>query len=117
MILIGCEIKNNSLNVEIIDNDRPRAHLRVITDGTEHAEPGRFRVELDSNPDTTDNSSGIEVHYEIKVEHVDEDVTYKGKDGEILEGDKRLSSIHGKEPGNSPAFGFKINGYPSIWKR
>ena len=97
------KIKDNSLNVEIIDNDLPRAHLRVITDGTEHAEPGRFRVELDSNPDTTDNSSGIEVHYEIRVEHVDKDVTYKGKDGEILEGDKRLSSItkiqgHKKDP-------------------
>ena len=87
------KIKDNSVNVEIIDDDRPRARLYFVTDGTENAEPGRFRVALDSNPDTTDNSSGIEVHYEITVEHVDEDVTYKGKDGEILEGDKRLSSI------------------------
>ncbi|WP_037990670.1 PA14 domain-containing protein [Synechococcus sp. CC9616] len=87
------KLDDNSINVEIIDDDLPVASLSVLTDGTEHAEPGRFRVELDSNPDVSANSKGIEVHYEIKIKHVDKNIPYGDENGEVIKGDDRLSSI------------------------
>lgn len=60
-------------SVEIIDNDLSLASVVAVTDSTEEAEPGRFRVELSTPAPRSAGSKGILVNYTITSISLDEE--------------------------------------------
>lgn len=60
-------------SVEIIDNDLSVASIVAVTDSTEEAEPGRFRVELSEPAPGSAGSKGILVNYTVTSISLDEE--------------------------------------------
>ena len=53
--------------VEIIDDDMPTASIEFVNDGTEGAEPGKFRVKLSDPAPSAAGSNGIVVNYNVQL--------------------------------------------------
>ena len=53
--------------VEIIDNDVPTASIEFVNDGTENAEPGKFRVKLSNPADSSAGSNGVVIKYKVEL--------------------------------------------------
>ena len=61
------------VTIEIIDNDLPTASIIPVSDSSEEAEPGRFRIELSEPAPSSAGSNGIVVNYNITDLQVDTD--------------------------------------------
>ena len=58
-------IKVDPVQIDIVDNDLPYVSLIPISDSSEEAEPGSFRIELSEPAPSSKGSNGIVVNYEI----------------------------------------------------
>ena len=61
------------VRIDVIDNDLPTASIIPITDSSEEATPGRFRIELSEPAPSSAGSNGVVVNYEITSVTVDSD--------------------------------------------
>ena len=53
------------VTIKIVDDDLPTASIIPVSDSSEQAEPGRFRIELSEPAPSSEGSNGIIVHYNI----------------------------------------------------
>ena len=53
------------VTIKIVDNDLPTASIIPVSDSSEAAEPGRFRIELSEPAPNSSGSNGIVVNYNI----------------------------------------------------
>ena len=58
-------IKVDPVQIDIVDNDLPYVSLIPISDSSEEAEPGSFRIELSEPAPSSEGANGIVVNYEI----------------------------------------------------
>ena len=55
----------DAVTIEIVDNDLPTASIIPVSDSSEEAEPGRFRIELSEPAPSSAGSNGVLVQYSI----------------------------------------------------
>ena len=55
----------DAVTIEIVDNDLPTASIIPVSDSSEEAEPGRFRIELSEPAPSSAGSNGVLVQYNI----------------------------------------------------
>lgn len=74
----------NPIRIDVIDNDLPTASIIPVTDSSEEAAPGRFRIELSNSAPSSAGSSGVVVNYEITSVTLDSDkLGYASEPGSI----------------------------------
>ena len=56
---------SNTIHIDIVSEDLPRATIVPILDSTEEAQPGRFRIELSDPAPSSAGSNGVVVKYQI----------------------------------------------------
>lgn len=66
----------NPVQIDIVDNDLPQALITLISDSSEDAKPGRFRIELTNPAPDSAGSNGIQVNYEISALSLDPGLGY-----------------------------------------
>ena len=59
------------VTIKIVDNDLPTASIIPVSDSSEAAEPGRFRIELSEPAPSSSGSNGIVVNYNISNVQLD----------------------------------------------
>ena len=87
----------NPVRVDIVDNDKPTASIIPVTNATEEAQPGRFRIELSSPAPTSAGSKGVLVNYNITGLSVDTDkLSYLSKPSSINKITQSPGSVTGQ---------------------
>ncbi|QVL52883.1 MAG: hypothetical protein KFB97_16250 [Cyanobium sp. M30B3] len=66
----------NPVQIDIVDNDLPQALITLISDSSEDAKPGRFRIELTNPAPNSAGSTGIQVSYGISALSLDPGLGY-----------------------------------------
>jgi hypothetical protein len=66
----------NPVQIDIVDNDLPQALITLISDSSEDAKPGRFRIELTNPAPNSAGSTGIQVNYQISALSLDPGLGY-----------------------------------------
>ena len=66
----------NPVQIDIVDNDLPQALITLISDSSEDAKPGRFRIELTNPAPNSAGSNGIQVNYQISALSLDPGLGY-----------------------------------------
>jgi hypothetical protein len=66
----------NPVQIDIVDNDLPQALITLISDSSEDAKPGRFRIELTNPAPNSAGSNGIQVNYQISAVSLDPGLGY-----------------------------------------
>jgi len=66
----------DSVQIDIVDNDPARAQIKLVSDSTEEAKPGRFQIELTNPAPLSAGSNGIQVNYQITAISLDPGLGY-----------------------------------------
>ncbi len=64
------------VQIDIVDNDKPRAQITLVSDSTEEAKPGRFQIQLTNAAPQSAGSDGIVVSYQITAVSLDPGLGY-----------------------------------------
>ena len=71
------------VQIDIVDNDKPRAQITLVSDSTEEAKPGRFQIQLTNAAPQSAGSDGIVVNYQITAVSLDPGLGYPATSSSI----------------------------------
>ena len=86
--------------VDVIDDDLPSVSLELISDATEGAEPGQFRIRVSDPVPASVGNKGLLVTYKLSDLSIDERI-YQPDCNNPLDDDERLNSILQYPSGNT----------------
>lgn len=69
-------ISVDPVQIDIVDNDPPRAEIILVSDSSEEAKPGRFQIQLEAPAPQSAGSSGVLVNYTITQVNLDPGLGY-----------------------------------------
>jgi hypothetical protein len=92
------------VSIDIVDNDAPTASIQLVTNSTEEAAPGSFRIQLSHPAPSDSGSDGVVVNYAITALKLDAGLGYGDFDAFI--GNQQGNTIFFRNNGNSSAPAF-----------
>jgi hypothetical protein len=69
-------ISVDPVQIDIVDNDPPRAEIILVSDSSEEAKPGRFQIQMEAPAPQSAGSSGVLVNYTITQVNLDPGLGY-----------------------------------------
>lgn len=99
------------VSIDIVDRDLPTASIQLVTNSTEEAAPGRFRIQLSNPAPTSSGSDGVVVSYTITSLSLDPGLGYSSTPSATLNKIVQTPSVSGQvriAPGSSTSDAFVV---------